>query len=192
MTLDIIGDGPERARVEALTKNCGVGDKVRFVGLIPHPRVAAHLSQYDLLGFPSVHEFGGAVVLEAMAMGVVPLVVDYGGPSELVSPSTGFAVPLGTRTEVVAGTRAILEQIVAAPEMLSPMSAHAADRARRLFSWPAKARQTLEVYRWALGQLPSPPRFGLPFPDVEGVGTAAEVLKNNPLCGHIESNDAVL
>jgi glycosyltransferase involved in cell wall biosynthesis len=189
MTLDIIGDGPERARVEALTKNCGVGDKVRFVGPIPHPRVAAHLSQYDLLGFPSVHEFGGAVVLEAMAMGVVPLVVDYGGPSELVSPNTGFAVPLGTRAEVVAATRRVLEQIVASAEMLQPMSVKAAFRARRLFSWPAKARQTFEVYRWALGQLPSRPDFGLPFPDSEVSG---ETLQNNNLAGQIESNDVVV
>jgi glycosyltransferase involved in cell wall biosynthesis len=67
LALEIIGDGPERARVEALTERFGVADRVRFVGLVPHPKVAERLLQFDVLGFPSVHEFGGAVVLEAMA-----------------------------------------------------------------------------------------------------------------------------
>jgi glycosyltransferase involved in cell wall biosynthesis len=165
LALEIIGDGPERGRFEALAERLGVAAQVRFVGAVPHHEVAARLSQNDLLGFPSVHEFGGAVVLEAMAMGVVPVVVDYGGPSELVSSATGFAIKLGDRAEIVAQMRAVLERVVAKPDMLVDMSAQAVARARALFSWPAKAHQTLEVYRWVLGQVAERPELALPFPD---------------------------
>ncbi len=127
--------------------------------------MAGRLRQADLFTFPSVREFGGAVVLEAMAMGVVPIVVDYGGPGELVSPGSGFLIPLGTRDQVVAALRAVLERVIEQPRCLAPLSARAVRRARARFAWPVKARQTLEVYRWALGRRGDKPAWGLPPPD---------------------------
>jgi glycosyltransferase involved in cell wall biosynthesis len=42
------------------------------------------LGAADLLVFPSVHEFGGGVVFEALAMGALPVVADFGGPEILL------------------------------------------------------------------------------------------------------------
>ena len=80
LTLDIIGDGPERAHLEKIAQDNGVADFVTFAGWIEHDQVNQRLCQADLLGFPSIREFGGGVALEAMALGIVPLVIDYGGP----------------------------------------------------------------------------------------------------------------
>jgi glycosyltransferase involved in cell wall biosynthesis len=172
MTLDIIGFGPEREPVEALVASLGLTGRVRFPGKISHHDVAGFFAEADILTFPSVHEFGGAVVLEAMAMGTVPVVVNYGGPSELVSPGSGFLIPMGTREEIIARLRGVLEDIVARPERLAPMSAQATRRARTLFAWPAKARQTFEVYRWALGRRATKPEARMPFPDPAPVAAA--------------------
>jgi glycosyltransferase involved in cell wall biosynthesis len=165
LTLDIIGFGPEREPLEQLAARLGLAERIVFSGKISHHDVAARFSQADVLTFPSVHEFGGAVVLEAMAMGVVPIVVNYGGPAELVSPASGFAIPLGTREQIVADLRDVLQRIVQSPHCLAPMSTQATRRARELFSWPAKARQTLEVYRWVLGRRATKPDLELPFAD---------------------------
>jgi glycosyltransferase involved in cell wall biosynthesis len=168
ITLEIIGFGPEREPLGRLAERLGLADKIAWGGKISHHDVAGRFSRADLFAFPSVHEFGGAVVLEAMAMGVVPIVVDYGGPAELISPSSGFAIPLGTREQVVAGLREVLERIVERPGQLAPLSARAVIRARGLFAWPAKARQTLEVYRWVLGRRERKPELRLPFADMPG------------------------
>lgn len=165
MRLEVIGFGPEQARLEAMVADAGLQEVVHFAGKVPHDQLAARLADADLLTFPSVHEFGGAVVLEAMAAGIVPVVVDYGGPGELVSRGSGFLLPLSERQTLVASLRDTMEGIAAEPGQLADRSACAVDRAFGVFAWPAKARQTLEVYRWVLKLRPDKPDWSLPLAD---------------------------
>jgi glycosyltransferase involved in cell wall biosynthesis len=158
IAVDIIGDGPQRGELAAMAERIGRG--VTLAGWVEHARLQERLATADVLGFPSIREFGGGVVLEAMALGVVPLVVDYGGPGELVTPETGIAVPIGPRGEIVASIRRALERIVSDPSSLAGMAARAQERALTLFTWDAKAGQVLEVYRWVLGER-ARPEFGL-------------------------------
>src|SRR5512135_642310 len=83
LRIDIIGDGPQMPELQEIVRREGIDAGVTFHGRIEHTRVADCLVESDLLTFPSIREFGGAVVLEAMAVGLVPVVVDYGGPGEL-------------------------------------------------------------------------------------------------------------
>jgi glycosyltransferase involved in cell wall biosynthesis len=112
-----------------------------------------------------VREFGGGVVLEAMALGLVPIVVDYGGPGELVTESTGYRIALGSRAEIVARLRALLENVVQDPSHLETLGARARERARRSFTWSAKAQQVHAVYEWGTDQRRDKPDFGMPFGD---------------------------
>jgi glycosyltransferase involved in cell wall biosynthesis len=176
MTLEVIGFGPEQEALEALAARLGVAERIVFPGKISHFDVAQRLSAADVFTFPSVHEFGGAVVLEAMATGVVPIVVQYGGPAETVTPACGLLVPMGPREAVVAGIRETLARVAAAPEGLAAMSAAAVRRAREVFAWPAKARQTLEVYRWVLGWRAEKPALQMPLPDPVGEAVVAEAV----------------
>ncbi len=174
MTLEVIGFGPERERLDGMVAELGLDAFVTFAGKLSHFDLADRLKQADLLTFPSVREFGGAVVLEAMAAGVVPMVVDYGGPAELVSAASGYLLPLGDRGAVIASLRAALETVLADPGCLAEKSRRGVERAFGLFAWPAKARQTFEVYRWVLGQRADKPDMGLPFLDPPDCGAAAE------------------
>lgn len=163
--VDVVGDGPMRGELERLVARSGAGGGVVFHGWLPHRDVQAVLARCHVLGFPSVREFGGAVVLEAMALGVVPVVVDYAGPGEHVTDATGFRIPLGSRAEIVERFRRVLGEIAERPERLPVLAERARERARRLYTWDAKARQVLQVYRWVLGKAPRPD-FGMPLPDV--------------------------
>jgi alpha-maltose-1-phosphate synthase len=164
LSLEIIGDGPEMPLLRERIEREGLGQGVTLAGWVQHKDLQDHLVNADLFCFPSIREFGGAVVLEAMALGLVPIVVDYGGPGELVTDATGYRIPIGPREAIVASLRVRLEQLVADPSHLRSMGERARRRAHTQFTWPAKALQILEVYRWALGRR-AKPDFGTPLPD---------------------------
>ncbi len=164
LVLDIIGDGPEMPHLKQLVAQHQIESAVRLDGFVPHEQVQDRLVQSDIFAFPSIREFGGAVVLEAMALGLVPVVVDYGGPGELVSSATGYAVPLGSRASLIAAFRHVLEGLVDQPGGIPEMGQRARRRVEAQFTWQAKARQVLEVYEWVLGQKPKPD-FGMPLAD---------------------------
>jgi glycosyltransferase involved in cell wall biosynthesis len=164
LVIDIIGDGPERQNLTELAARLGVSHGVRIEGWVEHRQLAPRLLESDVFGFPSVREFGGAVVLEAMALGLVPVVADYAGPAELVTESTGFRVPMGSRAALIEGTRKVLTQLAHDPSGLRDMGARGRQRALDHYTWKAKAAQVLEVYRWVRGERDKPD-FGMPFPD---------------------------
>lgn len=166
LTVDVIGDGPARGEAEAVVARERMADGVTFAGWVKHGELQARLARAHVLGFPSVREFGGAVVLEAMALGIVPVVIDYGGPGEHVSAGTGVAVPPGPRAGVVAAFRAALARLAADPAQVRVMARRARARVERHFTWDAKAAQVLEVYRWVLGARERPD-FGMPLADPE-------------------------
>ena len=170
VVLDILGDGPEMPRLKHMVSKRHLENGILLPGWMSHETLQARLANAHVFGFPSVREFGGGVLLEAMALGIVPVVVGYAGPNELVTSRTGFRIPLGTRSEIVAGFRKTLTAIVENPECLRPLSKAARFRVFGLFTWKAKAEQSLAIYEWLLGCSPKP-NFGMPFPDIDDVGS---------------------
>ncbi|MDH7637381.1 glycosyltransferase [Sphingomonas oryzagri] len=89
MTLTIVGDGPDRARLEALSLRLGLAGRVRFVGFVAD--IAPYLTDADLFLLPSRFEGYPAVLIEALAAGL-PVVATACSPAmpEIVSdPSFG-------------------------------------------------------------------------------------------------------
>ena len=148
MTLDIIGDGPVLPALKA--QAAPLGSAVVFHGWQKHEAVQDILAGCTVLGFPSIREFGGGVVLEAMALGLCPVVIDYAGPAELVTPDTGYAVPIGDRAQVIAGLRATLERCAADPAEVERKGIAARERVQNLFTWSRKAEQVRQVYDWVM------------------------------------------
>ena len=167
MTVDVVGDGVQMSELRALVERENIAHGVRLAGWVDHKKVQDWLADADLFTFPSIREFGGAVALEAMAVGLVPAVVDYGGLGELVTPKTGFLLPLGTRPQIVERLRSLLTHLCEHPEEIDAKSPAAMRRAREQFVWPAKARQIVQVYDWVLGRRGEKPHFPIPTPDLD-------------------------
>lgn len=66
----IIGDGPDRARLEAKTASLGIAANVVFAGYIPESEKVAHYNLADVYVMPSIGEGFGIVLIEAAACGV--------------------------------------------------------------------------------------------------------------------------
>ena len=164
----LIGDGPDREKLEALSERLGVTDVVEFHGQQPHERVGELLRSSDVFAFPSIRELGGGVVVEAMATGLPCMVVDYGGPGWLVREGRGVKLPLVHRDKLLDRCEQEMIALANDPEKRRAFGAAGADYAHRLMSWDAKARKMVEIYEWVLGQRPERPEFE---PTSPGVST---------------------
>lgn len=156
LTLDIIGDGPSAAELKRQASDL---PGVHFHGWKPHSEVQAIASKCSVLAFPSIREFGGGAVLEAMALGLCPVVLDYAGPSELVTAETGYKVPMGTRGAVVADLGEQLTYCADHPLEVREKGLKARERVRSQFTWEVKASQVMQVYDWVLKRREDKPAF---------------------------------
>ena len=159
MTLDIYGDGPERSKLEAMVDDLALRKAVTFHGFIEHGQLHLDLAQAHVFAFPSIREFGGGVVLEAMAVGAVPLVIDYAGPGELVNEEVGFKIAIGQRKDIIKNMRALLEALAKDRGQLREKQIKGKSRVKQLFTWDQKAEQTFQVYRWVVGWSSVKPTF---------------------------------
>jgi len=90
----LVGDGPERDKMERLCRELGTCDDIRFLGKLEY--VEEVLSVADLFVMPSEKESFGLAALEAMACEVPILTSDAGGIPELnVTGVTGFVCKVG-------------------------------------------------------------------------------------------------
>ena len=150
LEIDFLGGGPMAGDLEALVAREGVGDRVRFHGSVPHKQIQDIVAECEIMAFPSIREFGGAVILEAMALGVVPLVVDYGGPGEFVDETVGFKVPIRPRGELIVSFREALERIYRTRETLPGFAAAALARIDERYTWDRIAQSIVASYEAVL------------------------------------------
>jgi len=91
--LDIVGDGPNRAEYEELTRKLGLQDIVRFHGLKTKQEVAEFMRKADVFVLPSEWENLPCVIIEAMASGLPIVATNVGGIPEIVNNEAGILVP---------------------------------------------------------------------------------------------------
>lgn len=91
----IIGGGELHDALVQSVKEQGVEDLVSLLGPVSHDRWLDLVASSDVLMMPSDYEGIAVALFEAMALGVVPLMSDVGGLSEVVTEETGHLVPKG-------------------------------------------------------------------------------------------------
>jgi glycosyltransferase involved in cell wall biosynthesis len=148
--LDVVGHGPESGRLRAMADALGLGEAAHFVGFEAQKDLAARMSRSQAFVFPSLREFGGAVVLEAMASGLPSIVVDYGGPGELVSDDSAIRLPMAGREALVPDLRRAMEALVKDHGRCRSMAEAATRRVREHFTWDTKAERIVAMYEQVL------------------------------------------
>jgi teichuronic acid biosynthesis glycosyltransferase TuaC len=142
-TLLIIGDGPERSRLELLARATGVAQRVRFIGAVAQAELPRYYSAADALVLASSREGWANVLLEAMACGTPVIASRIGGSTEAVT-STAAGVLFEPRTAEALAS--------AAQEFLgNPPKREDTRRYAEGFSWEATTRGQLALFQRIVG-----------------------------------------
>lgn len=142
----IVGEGPEKEKLQALAQHLGVGDQIRFWGRLPREETLNKLSQCHALIHPSLHDSGGWVCLEAMAAGRPIVCLDIGGPSVQVTSETGFLVSANTPEQSVQEMGQALTTICHQPALCYQMGEAGRQRVKNKFCWETKGHQLAQTY----------------------------------------------
>jgi glycosyltransferase involved in cell wall biosynthesis len=147
----IVGDGQDRAMLEAMALRLGIEDRVQFLGFRADARQL--MKQVDLVAHVPVYEGFGMVVVEAMAAGRPVVGNDApGGVSEIVvHGETGLIVPTGS-AEALAQALAYL---VESPQERARLGQNGRVRQQRLFSARSMVERIEETYTHVLGRGPA-------------------------------------
>lgn len=151
LTLDILGDGPEMAALQAQVAHLGLSEAVRFPGFLPQKDCAQYLANADALILASLRECGGAVVLEAMAMGLAVIASDWGGPADYLDETCGILVAPSPRAGFVDRLAEAIVTLASDPALAHALGQVGAVRARAQYDWSVKIEQMEGLYRRALG-----------------------------------------
>ncbi len=145
--LDIIGDGPMLNAWKSLAAELGLKDRVHFRGWLTQRECADLLLNSIALVLPSLYECGGAVVLEAMAMGKPVIATRWGGPADYLDASCGVLVEPESYAGLVAGFAEAMRKLLGSPGLAKTLGVAGRERAIRDFDWQRKVDEMIGIYR---------------------------------------------
>jgi len=168
--LEIIGNGSQRATLEAQARELGLTgllsqgkektsdseDKsptraaVLFSGWLSQADCAQRLLSSDALVLPSLFECGGAVVLEAMSVGIPVIATNWGGPADYLDQSCGILVEPASRDSFISNLAAAMLKIAQQPELRLAMGKAGHQRILDYFDWRVKIDTILNIYEGAI------------------------------------------
>jgi len=159
IVLEIIGNGPERSPLENQAERLGLrapleanqeqaGAKhIEFSGWLSQAECARRLQAANVMVLPSLLECGGAVVLEAMAVGLPVIATNWGGPADYVDASCGILVEPVSRAGFIDGLTNAMTKLALSPDLRLSMGKAGREKAVRQFNWEAKTDQILDCYQ---------------------------------------------
>jgi glycosyltransferase involved in cell wall biosynthesis len=141
---DIVGEGPERARLEKYAEELGVRDRVHFAGGVDFEQALGYYERADALALVSETEGWPKAISEAMAFGLVCIGSDRGLIPTMLGEGRGIVVPPGDAEALTAALRDVLNNSGENSDRYLEMSRRAAEWARGY---------SLEGLKQAIGEL---------------------------------------
>ncbi len=143
----LVGDGPERTRLEALARELAVHEHVQFLGSRPNAEMPGLLAGADAVVIPSLMEATSVAALEAMSCAVPVAASRVGGLPEIIDEEVGTLFEPADPANLAERVTALLER----PDR---EAAGARGRERVVARWSLErlARRHVEIYETLLGE----------------------------------------
>lgn len=145
----LVGGGPQEKELKALAIQLGLGDKVIFVGRVPHDQVQRYYNLINVLVYPRLQMRLTDLVtplkpLEAMAQGRLVVASDVGGHLELIQDGhTGILFKAGTPDALAAKVLNLLSR----PDLWPNLRAEARNFVETQRNWPGSVARYKNIYR---------------------------------------------
>ncbi len=131
----IAGEGPERAALEARIARCGIADRVRLLGAIPHADLPSLIAAADVSALASSSEGLANAWVESLACGTPIVITDAGGAREVVTSPDAGRVTIRDGLAFAAAIDTLLS---------NPPSPEATRRSAAPFTWEANTETLYE------------------------------------------------
>ena len=141
--LTIIGEGTERAKLEALIAEMQLQDRVRLLGFIPNKEIGKNYANAHLFVCLQSAESFGKVYLEAMAAGLPIITSDNVGSRQIVTPDVGLLVQPGD----VDGLAEQIIQLSNNPARMEQLSSRAYDTFTHKYDQMVVSRNYINAYK---------------------------------------------
>lgn len=141
-TLDIVGDGPDRAALQAQAAAAGIGDRVTFSGWVARERIGEHFRAAAAFALPSHIEGMPNAMLEAMAYALPVVATDVPGSRDLIDHErTGLLVPAASAESLAHA----IERLIGEPALRARLGAAAREHVATNHTWAATAAAYLRL-----------------------------------------------
>jgi glycosyltransferase involved in cell wall biosynthesis len=148
-TLDMVGDGPDRAALEADARSRGLEGRVRWHGQLPQSAIVSLYRQASVVAIPSRDEGLGLVAVEALLTGTPVVAYRSGGVAELIEDGvTGILAEPGNANALGGSINALMSDPARARRMGAEGRARMVDR----FSPASAAAAYSSIYSRVAGQ----------------------------------------
>ncbi len=142
----VSGSGPLEDYYRKMITTLGVNEVFEFLGWVSLDEMNAIWDRSHCFIFTSLRETTGMALQEAMMRAVAPIVIDNGGPGEMVTDESGVKVSGVNFEDLVANLAKAMVRLVEDPRLGAKMGGMARERALKFYSWDAVGAQMLELY----------------------------------------------
>lgn len=148
--LAIVGDGPEQPALKRLASELCLGDRVRFVGRVPHRDVGIYLRAADVFVLNTSYEGLSHTLVEALVVGTPIVTTDIGGNREIIEhEKNALLTPLGDHAAFVSAVNRLLTDRALAERLV-----RAGSEGLDHFSWDRLVNETMDIL-WEITEMPS-------------------------------------
>lgn len=148
--LDIVGRGDQLDACQLRVRELGLEDRVRFLGwYTAQEDLFKSFADYRGVVLPSIEDANGIVIQEAMAIGLPPVCLDWGGPALLIEHGrSGFLIEPVSIDHITTGLAQAMDRLAEDGELAESVSRTAREAARR-WRWSTLAADWLASYPMA-------------------------------------------
>jgi glycosyltransferase involved in cell wall biosynthesis len=151
--LRIVGNGPLRDELQRHVAKRGLANRVVFTGSVTHDLMSREFAEADVFVFPSLRDTSGAVVLEAMAMGLPVVCFDHQGAALMVEDGCGIKVPLDGIKRSVRELRNALDRMIRDRELRQSCGRNGRQAVAASHDWKVKVDRISGYYQRIINDL---------------------------------------